>query len=123
MALLLPIAVLVGVQPNPDDRVVGLEKLNSAAFEQMKFYKLDSRHIYWIYHGNRLMPSPNVDHTSLINRAHFFFLPGDEELARPSVHPSPLHPRFFSSSQPSSSNDYNNLHATLRPIQENQASI
>ena len=38
--LITPIAGLVGVKPNPDDRVGGLECLNLAAFEQMKFVKL-----------------------------------------------------------------------------------
>jgi len=63
--LITPIARLVGVELNPDDRVVGLEWLNLAAFEQMKFCKVDGGRICWIYPGNWLMPLPNIDRTSL----------------------------------------------------------
>ena len=32
------------------------------------------------------MPLLNVNHTSLLNRANLYFLPGDEELVRPAPH-------------------------------------
>ena len=37
VGLITAIARLVGVEPKPNDRVVGLERLNLAIFEQMKF--------------------------------------------------------------------------------------
>jgi len=94
-----------------------------AAFAQIKFCKVDGGRICWIYPGNRLMPLPNVDRTFLLNRANLYFLPDDEELARPAPSPLPPHPRASNSSQPSSSHDYLDLHATLQPIQVEQASL
>jgi len=44
--LISPVATLIGVELNPDDRVVGLEWLNLAAFEEMKFCNVDGR-ICW----------------------------------------------------------------------------
>jgi len=38
--LITPIARLVGVKSSTDDRVAGSERLNLAAFEQMKFARL-----------------------------------------------------------------------------------
>jgi len=73
--LITSIARLVGVELNPDDRVVGLEWLNLAAFEQMKFYKVDGGRICWIYPGNKLMSLSNVDRTSLLNQQISTFCP------------------------------------------------
>jgi len=103
---IIPIARLVGVEPNPNDRVVGSERLNLTAFEQMKFYTADNGHICWIYLGNWLIHHPNVDRSSLLNRTNIYFLAGDEELARPAPPPASTHPRASGSSQPSSSHDY-----------------
>jgi len=69
------------------------------------------------------MPLPNVDCTSLLNRANLYFLPKDEELARPVPPPPPPDTRASSSSQSSSSHDYADSYATLRSIQEEQASL
>ena len=69
------------------------------------------------------MPLPNIDRTSLLNQTNLYFLPGDEELARPVPPLLPPHPRAYISSQSSSSHDYPDLHATLWPIQEEQASL
>jgi len=38
-----PIARLVGVESNPDDRVAGSERLKLATFEQMQFCKVEVR--------------------------------------------------------------------------------
>jgi len=84
----------------------------------MGFCKADSGRICWIYLGNRLVPLPNVDCTSLLNGANFYFLPGDKELVRSAP---PPHSKDSPSSQLSSSHHYPNLHATLRSIQEEQA--
>jgi len=35
--LITPIATLAGVKPNPDDRVIGPERLKLVAFKQIKF--------------------------------------------------------------------------------------
>ena len=51
-ALITPITGFGGVEPNPDDKVLGSKQLNSAAFEQIKIYKVDGRRIRWIYPGN-----------------------------------------------------------------------
>jgi len=50
--LISPIARLLGVERNPDDRVTCSEWFNSGAFEQMKFCKVDGGCIYWIYPQN-----------------------------------------------------------------------
>ena len=62
-----PIARLVGVELNLDDRFIGLEQLKLATFKQMEFCIVDAGHICWIYPGNRLMPRPNINHTFLLN--------------------------------------------------------
>ena len=96
--LINPIARLVGLEPNPNDRVACSERLNLATFEQIKFYKVDGGRIYWIYPGNWLMPFPSVDHTSPLNRANLYFLSSNEELAQPTPPPPPPHPKASSSS-------------------------
>ena len=111
--LITPIARSVGINPSPNDRVLGSEQLNLATFEQMKFYKIEVGHVCWIYPGNRLMPLPNVYYTTLLNRANLYFLLDDEELARPLPPPPPTYLRAFSSSQPFSSSDFIDLHATF----------
>jgi len=69
-ASLPPIAKLLRLEPNPDNGVTNSERLNLAAFEQIKFCKVDGWCICWIYPDNRLMPLPNVDRTSLLNQAN-----------------------------------------------------
>ena len=58
----------------------------------------------WIYLGDKLMPLPNVEQTTLLNRANLSFLLDDEELVHP-VPPTqpPTHLSVASSSRPSSS--------------------
>ena len=69
------------------------------------------------------MPLPNIDHTTVLNPDNLSFMPGDEELVPPG-HPPPPPPQPYlgvsNSSQPSSCQDYTDIHATLRPIQEEQ---
>jgi len=56
--LITPIARLVGVEPNPDNAVIGSEQLTLVTFEQMKFCKVDGGRICLIYPRNLLMPPP-----------------------------------------------------------------
>jgi len=44
--LIIAIATLVSVEPNPDDRVASSERLNLASFKWMKIYKVDGGCIY-----------------------------------------------------------------------------
>jgi len=44
--LITPITRYVGIELNPDDKVPGSKRPNFAAFEQMKFYKVEAEHIY-----------------------------------------------------------------------------
>jgi len=71
--LITPFATLVSVEMNTDDRVAGLERLNLAGFEQTKLCRVDGGRICWIYPGNWLMPLPNVERTSLLNRVNLYF--------------------------------------------------
>jgi len=43
--LITPIIRFVGIAPNLDDRVPDSEQLNLVAFEQIKFCKLQARHV------------------------------------------------------------------------------
>jgi len=54
------IARFLGNVPNSEDRVSESERLDQAAFEIMKFCKVEARHLRWIYPGDRLLPLPNV---------------------------------------------------------------
>jgi len=73
----MPIARLVGVEPNSDDRFTGSQRLNLAASEQMKFCKVDGGCICWICPGNQLIPLPNVDRISPLNWANLYSISGD----------------------------------------------
>jgi len=55
------IARFLGVKPNPEDRVSGIERLDQAAFEIMNFCKIKAGRLCWIYPGDRLLLLPNVD--------------------------------------------------------------
>ena len=66
--LITPIAWSVGRELNPNHRIPGYELLNLVAFEYMKFYMVEAGSVCWIYLGNRLMPLPSVDRTTLLNR-------------------------------------------------------
>jgi len=39
----------LGIEPNPEDRVSGFERLDKAAFELMKFYGTEVSWLCWIY--------------------------------------------------------------------------
>ena len=54
--LITPIARLIAILLNPNDRVPGFKWLNLAAFEQMYFCKVEDGRVYYIYPGNCLMP-------------------------------------------------------------------
>jgi len=83
------IARFLGIEPNPDDRVRGFERLDKAAFELMGFCQVKAGRLCWIYLGGQLMPLPNVERTTLRNHHNLSYLSGDEELARPAP-PVPL---------------------------------
>ena len=50
--LITHIAVSVGIELDPDNRIPGSGLLNLASFEQLKFYKVEGGRICWIYLGN-----------------------------------------------------------------------
>jgi len=82
--LITAIAKSVRIELNPDYVIPGSEQLNLAAFEQEKFCKVGARRVCHIYPGNRLMPLPNADRTTFLNRANLYTLPGHEELTQPA---------------------------------------
>ena len=43
------IARFLDIEPNPEDRISGSERLNQAAFEIMNFCKVETRRLCWIY--------------------------------------------------------------------------
>jgi len=108
----------LGIEPNPEDRVFGSERLDQAAFEIMNFYRVETRRLCWFYPGDRLLPHSNVDRTTLLHRANLYWVRGDVEVVQPTPHPRPPHSsqaRPSSSSQPPPTN-YADLQATLRSI-------
>ena len=62
------IARFLRVECNFQDRVFRSEKLDQAAFEIMNLCKVEAGRLCWIYPGDRLLPLPNVDRTTLIHR-------------------------------------------------------
>jgi len=63
------------------------------------------------------MPLPNIERTTLLNPDKVSFMPGDEELVHPIHQPlPPPHLGTSSSSQPSSFQDYTDIHATPSPF-------
>jgi len=71
------------------------------------------------------LPLPNVDRTTLLHQANLYWVPGDDEVFRPTPHHSAPYSSqvgFTSSSQPPSP-DYTDLQDTLKSIQEEQASL
>jgi len=74
------IARFFGVEPDPEDRVSGSERFDQAAFEIMNFYKVEAARLCWIYHGDRLLPLPNVDQTTLLHRCNIYWVPNDEKV-------------------------------------------
>jgi len=121
--LITPIARFVRILLNLDDRVFGSKWLNLVAFEQMMFSNVEVRHFRCIYPRSHLMPLPNVDRTTLLNRANLYFRSDDEALAQPAPPPPSPHLRASSSSQLPTFSDYAGLHAALLSIQEKQASL
>ena len=61
------IAKFLGAEPNPEDRVSGSERLDQADFEIMNFCKVEAGRLCWIYPGDRLLPLPNVDRTTILH--------------------------------------------------------
>jgi len=118
VGLVTPIARSVRIELNLDDRVPDSERLNLAAFKQIKFCEVEAGDFCWIYPGNRLMALLNVERTTILNRANLYFLQGDEELTQPAPPLTPPHRRASSSPQLSFSSDDVGLHATLQSIQE-----
>jgi hypothetical protein len=117
------IARFLGIEPNPDDRVSGSERLDKAAFELMGFCRVEAGRLCWIYPGGRLMPLPNIERTTLHHNQNLSYMPNDDELAQPAPPvPPPSFPGPSSSSRPSY-HHYPDLEDTLRSIQDEQASL
>jgi len=114
--IITSIARFLRVEPNPDDRVSGSERLDKAAFELTGFCHIEAGRLCWIFPGGWLMRLLNIERTTLRHYHNLFYLPSDEELARPAP---PLPPPSFvspsSSSQPSYP-DNSDIGATLRSI-------
>jgi len=55
------------VEPKPEDRVSRSERLDQGALEIMNFCKVETGCLRWIYPGDRLLPLPNVDRTTLLH--------------------------------------------------------
>jgi len=112
------------MEPNPDDRVSGSERLDKAAFELMGFCKVEVGRLCWIYPGGRLMPLPNIKRTTLRHYHNLSYLSGDDEVLAPPAPPVSLPSTAgpSSSSQPSST-PYPDTECALRSIQEEQASL
>jgi len=86
----------------------------------MNFCKFEAGHLCWIYLGDRLLPLPTVDRTTLLYWANLHWIPSDDEVVRPV--PQQPAPRSSQAGPGSSSRppppDYSDLQDTLRSIQE-----
>jgi len=83
-------AKFLGVEPNPEDRVSGFERLDQAVFEIINVYRVEAWCLCWIYPGDRLWLLPYVDGTTLLHRANIYGVPTDAEVVQPIPHPDPL---------------------------------
>jgi len=121
--IITSIGRFLGFEPNPNDRVSGSERLDKAACELMGFCHVEAGRLCWIYPGGRLMPLPNIERTTLRHYHNLFYLPSDEEVARPA--PPVPHCSFAgpSSSSQASYPSYSDIGTTLRSIHEEQASL
>jgi len=111
--LINSLAKSVGVGACLVDRVLGFEQLKLANFELMEIYKVKGGYMCWIYPENWLMTCPNVEHTTLLNRANLSFLLSDEELVYLVPPTPPIYLRASSSFQPSFSYDLDDMYATF----------
>ena len=90
----------------------------------MNFSKVETGCLCWICPGDRLLPLPDVDRTTLRHRASLQWVPGDVEVVQPAVPP----PLFTCQAEPSSSSqptsaDYAEVQKNLRSLQEEQVSL
>jgi len=123
--IITTIARFLGVEPNPEDRVSGFERLDQADFDIMNFCKVEASRLYWICPGDRLLLLPNVDHTTLLHQGNLYWIPSDDKVLRPVPHQPTPH---SSQEGPNSSSqlpppEYSNIQDTLRSIQEEQVSL
>jgi len=91
------IAGYLGIDPNPEDRVFGFERLDR------DFCKVNARCLCWIYPGDLLFPLSSVDQTTLLHWANLYWVSGDNEVIQlaphhPAPHSSQAGPSY--SSQP-----------------------
>ena len=49
--IIISITRFLGIEPNPNDRVRGSERLDKAAFELMRFCQVEAGRLCWIYPG------------------------------------------------------------------------
>ena len=66
------IARFLDIEPVHEDRISGSEWLDQANFEIMNLCKVKTGHLYWIYPGDRLLPLPNVDRSTLLHQANLY---------------------------------------------------
>jgi len=80
------IARFLGIEPNHEDRVSRSERLDQVAFEIMNFCRVEVGHLCWIYPGDRLLPLPNIDRTTLLHRDNLYWVPADAEVIQLTPH-------------------------------------
>ena len=121
--LITTIAKCLDVEPDPKDRVSGSKRLDKATFEQIKFLKLEAGRLWWIYPWNRLCSFPMLSRPSYLTRLtfHSYLV----MLILSFLHHLDVHLLSMESLvNPSSySTDYQEVQATLRSIEEEQASL
>jgi len=79
-SIITTIARFLGVEPNLEDQVSWSEQLNQATFELMNFCKVGAGRLYWIYSGDRLLPLPNINQTTLLHQGNLYWIPSDAEV-------------------------------------------
>ena len=80
------IARFLKIKPNPEDRVSRSERLDQAVFVIMNFCKVEVGRLCWIYSGDWLLPLPNVDRSTFLHQGNLYWVPGDDEVVRPTPH-------------------------------------
>ena len=88
----MTIARSLYVEPNPEDRLLGSERLYKATFKRMKFYNFEVGHLCWIYPENWLLPLSNAERITLLYRANLVWFRADVDIVLPAP---PLPPTTY----------------------------